>query len=237
MPDKIRCIIVDDEPVALDILENHISKIDKIEMVGRCKNATDAFNMINANQIDLIFLDINMPGISGISFAKSINKAIKIIFTTAYREYAIEGFDLHAVDYLLKPISFDRFVDAVNNFEVIHFNKSISKNHQSIESDFIFMKIDRKMHKIDFSKILWIESLSDYLKIETTEGTKVTRETISSIETKLPSAQFLRIHRSFIIAVDKIESYSNEEVIIQDKFFPISRTYKEQVLACLEKFH
>ena len=236
MPDKIRCIIVDDEPVALDILENHISKIDKIEMVGRCKNATDAFNMINANQVDLIFLDINMPGISGISFAKSINKSIKIIFTTAYREYAIEGFDLHAADYLLKPISFDRLLDSINNFQKVHFNKSISEKQSEITSDFIFVKIDRKMHKIDFSKILWIESLSDYLKIETTDGTKVTRETISSIEMKLPSSKFIRIHRSFIIAIDKIESYSNEEMIIQNKSVPISRTYKEQVIVTLEKF-
>ncbi|MDX1760822.1 MAG: LytTR family DNA-binding domain-containing protein [Christiangramia sp.] len=236
MPDKIRCIIVDDEPVALDILENHISRIDKIEIIGRCKNATEAFNMINANKTDLIFLDINMPGISGISFAKSINKNIKIIFTTAYREYAIEGFDLHAVDYLLKPISFERLLDAVNNFQEIHFNQSQPEYKTEEISDFIFVKIDRKMHKIDFSKILWIESLSDYLKIETSDGTKVTRETISSIETKLPQSKFLRIHRSFIIAIDKIESYSNEEVIIQNKSLPISRTYKDQVIQTLGKF-
>ncbi|HKJ49775.1 MAG TPA: LytTR family DNA-binding domain-containing protein [Christiangramia sp.] len=236
MLDKIRCIIVDDEPVALDILENHISRIDKIEIIGRCKNATEAFNMINANKTDLIFLDINMPGISGISFAKSINKNIKIIFTTAYREYAIEGFDLHAVDYLLKPISFERLLDAVNNFQEIHFNQSQPEHKSDEISDFIFVKIDRKMHKIDFSKILWIESLSDYLKIETSDGTKVTRETISSIETKLPQSKFLRIHRSFIIAIDKIESYSNEEVIIQNKSLPISRTYKDQVIQTLGKF-
>ncbi|MDR5590706.1 LytTR family DNA-binding domain-containing protein [Christiangramia sp. SM2212] len=236
MLDKIRCIIVDDEPVALDILENHISRIDKIEIIGRCKNATEAFNMINANKTDLIFLDINMPGISGISFAKSINKNIKIIFTTAYREYAIEGFDLHAVDYLLKPISFERLLDAVNNFQEIHINQSPPEHKSDEISDFIFVKIDRKMHKIDFSKILWIESLSDYLKIETSNGTKVTRETISSIETKLPQSKFLRIHRSFIIAIDKIESYSNEEVIIQNKSLPISRTYKDQVIQTLGKF-
>ena len=236
MPDKIRCIIVDDEPVALDILENHISKIDKIEIIGRCKNATEAFNMINENQTDLIFLDINMPGISGISFAKSINKNIRIIFTTAYREYAIEGFDLHAVDYLLKPISFNRLLDAVNNFQEVHFNQDQTEIKSKERSEFIFVKIDRKMHKIDFPKILWIESLSDYLKIETTDGTKVTRETISSIELKLPHSRFLRIHRSFIIAIDKIESYSNEEVIIENKSIPISRTYKEQVIKTLEKF-
>lgn len=236
MSDKIRCIIVDDEPVALDILENHISKIDIIELVGRCKNASEAFNMINENKTDLIFLDINMPGISGISFAKSINKNIRIIFTTAYREYALEGFDLHAVDYLLKPISFDRLLDAVNNFQEVHFQNNISEIQTEDISDFIFVKIDRKMYKIDFSKILWVESLSDYLKIETTEGAKVTRETISSIEMKLPSAKFIRIHRSFIIAIDKIESYSNEEVIIENKSIPISRTYKEQVIKTLERF-
>lgn len=236
MRDKIRCVIVDDEPVALDILENHLSKIDTIEVLGRCRNATEAFNMINSKTIDLIFLDINMSGISGISFAKSINKEIKIIFTTAYREYAIEGFDLHAVDYLLKPISFERILDAVNNFQQVH---SPSKNVESQENkvaDFIFIKIDRKMHKLDFDKILWVESLSDYLKIETTEGTKVTRETLSNIEEKLPASGFMRIHRSFIIGIDKIESYSNEEVIIQKKSIPISRTYKENVINQLEKF-
>ena len=169
MSDKIRCIIVDDEPVALDILENHLSRIDKIKIIGRCKNATEAFNMINVNKTDLIFLDINMPGISGISFAKSINRKIKIIFTTAYREYAIEGFDLHAVDYLLKPISLDRLLDAVNNYQEVHFRDQEQVNRNENNSDFIFVKIDRKMQKIDFSKILWIESLSDYLKIETFE--------------------------------------------------------------------
>ncbi len=236
MSDKIRCIIVDDEPVALDIMENHLSKIDKIKIIGRCRNASEAFNMINANKTDLIFLDINMPGISGISFAKSINKDIKIIFTTAYREYAIEGFDLHAVDYLLKPISFDRLLDAVNNFQQVHLDPEVPKVPNKASTDFIFVKIDRKMYKIDFSKILWVESLSDYLKIETSDGSKVTRETISSIEIKLPPSKFIRIHRSFIIAIDQIESYSNEEVVIQNKSIPISRTYKEQVLKTLEKF-
>lgn len=236
MSRKIKCIIVDDEPVAMDILENHLSKIDHIIVIGRCKNAPEAFNMINSHTIDLIFLDINMPGISGISFAKSINKEIKIIFTTAYREYAIEGFDLHAVDYLLKPISFERILDAVNNFQQVHLPSKSEESQENKAANFIFIKIDRKMHKLDFDKIMWIESLSDYLKIETTEGTKVTRETITSIESKLPGSKFMRIHRSFIIAIDKIESYSNEEVIIQSKSLPISRSYKEPVLKILERF-
>ncbi|APU66948.1 LytR/AlgR family response regulator transcription factor [Christiangramia flava] len=232
---KIRCIIVDDEPVALDIMENHLSRIDAIEIVKRCRNATEAFNAINTEKIDLIFLDINMPGISGISFAKSINKKIRIIFTTAYREYAIDGFDLHAVDYLLKPVSFERLLDAVSNFQQHHL-KETGVSAATQKAGFIFVKIDRKMHKIDFDKIFWIESLSDYLKIETSEGTKVTRETMSTLESKLPSEDFIRIHRSFIVALNKIESYSNEEVIVQSKSIPISRTYKEVVLGKLEKF-
>lgn len=236
MSDKIRCLIVDDEPIALDILENHLSRIEKIEITGRCSNATEAFNMINSQKTDLIFLDINMPGISGISFAKSINKDIKIIFTTAYREYAIEGFDLHAVDYLLKPISYGRLLDAVNNYAQVHFQKTAENEKEENPADFIFVKIDRKMHRIDYNKILWIESLSDYLKIETTEGTRVTRETISAIEDKLPDNRFIRVHRSFIISVDKIESYSNEEIVIQNRSIPISRTYKENVINSLEKF-
>lgn len=236
MSDKIRCLIVDDEPIALDILENHLSRIEKIEITGRCSNATEAFNMINSQKTDLIFLDINMPGISGISFAKSINKDIKIIFTTAYREYAIEGFDLHAVDYLLKPISYARLLDAVNNYAQVHFKKTTENEKEENPADFIFVKIDRKMHRIDYNKILWIESLSDYLKIETTEGTRVTRETISAIEDKLPDNRFIRVHRSFIISVDKIESYSNEEIVIQNRSIPISRTYKENVINSLEKF-
>ena len=232
--EKIKCLLVDDEPTALDILQNHLSKIEMIEIVGRCKNATEAFNNISSNEVDLIFLDINMPGISGISFARSINRSIKIIFTTAYREYAIEGFDLHAVDYLLKPISYERLLDAVTNYREQHLQKQVL-SQAGTKSDFIFLKIDRKMHKIDFNKILWIESLSDYLKIETTEGTKITRETISGLEVKLPN-DFLRIHRSFIVALKRIDRYSTEEVIVNGKSLPISRSYKEDVLKKLEQF-
>ncbi|WP_035695946.1 LytR/AlgR family response regulator transcription factor [Christiangramia portivictoriae] len=235
MPEKIRCLLVDDEPVALDILKNHILKIDFLEIVQSCRNATEAFNCISTTKIDLIFLDINMPGISGIAFAKAINKDIKVIFTTAYREFAIEGFNLHAADYLLKPISFERFLDAVLNFKNL-YSKTTAADRAELATDFFFVKIDRKMHKIDFKNISWIESLSDYLKIETTEGTKVTRETISSIEEKLPDASFLRIHRSYIINISKIESYSHEEVIIGNKSLPVSRSYKEKASNVLKTF-
>ena len=151
----IRCIIVDDEPVAREILENHLKKIESISVIGSCKNAVEAFNMLNSQDIDLIFLDINMPEISGLSFAKSINKKIKIIFTTAYREYAIDGFDLKAVDYLLKPISFERLFQSIQKFknENDNINQEPFGTIQSEKSNFIFVRSDRKMIKINFFSI------------------------------------------------------------------------------------
>ncbi|WP_299440651.1 LytTR family DNA-binding domain-containing protein [uncultured Aquimarina sp.] len=231
---KISCIIVDDEPTARDIIADHLAKIDRIEIVATCNNALEAFNHINSQKIDLIFLDINMPEISGISFAKSINKEIKIIFTTAYREYAIDGFDLHAVDYLLKPISFERLLNAVNNYFEIHHKVSPAKTKEATLNDFIFVRSDRRMKKVDFSEIIYVESYNDYLKIHCDNATIVTRETISNIEAKLPVQQFMRTHRSFIISIKRIDSFSNEELVLHNKSIPISRNYKSEVLARLE---
>lgn len=232
----VNCIIVDDEPVAREILENHLHKINAVNVVATCKNAIEAFNEINSNQIDLIFLDINMPEISGLSFAKSINKNIKVIFTTAYREYAIDGFNLQAVDYLLKPISFERLLQAVNKFlgENTTETKQPYVEMKPERSDFIFIRSDRKMVKINFSEINYIESFSDYIKFHLNNKLLVTRETISSIEAKLPKADFLRIHRSYIVSIHKIESFTNEFIEINKKALPISRSYKKDVLTRLE---
>ncbi len=236
MSKTIHCIIVDDEPIAREILENHLNKIETIKIIASCKNAMEAFNVINSNRIDVIFLDINMPEISGLSFAKSINKNIKIIFTTAYREYAVDGFDLKAVDYLLKPISFERLLQAVNKF--LNENNSVyteSKNELTIEkSDFIFVRSDRKMIKINFSDINYIESLGDYLKIHLLNKTIITRETISNMEVKLSKKEFIRIHRSFILSISKIVSFTNEFVEVSKKAIPISRSYKKDVLHKLQ---
>lgn len=231
MGKNINCIIVDDEPMAREILESHLSRIESITMVGSCKNAIEAFNMINSNNIDLIFLDINMPEISGLSFARSINKNIKIIFTTAYREYAIDGFDLKAVDYLLKPISFDRLFQAIHKYESESSpHKSDGyKEIQAEKSDFFFVRSNRKMIKINFSELNYIESLADYVKIYVNDKIIVTRETISSIEAKLPKNDFLRVHRSYIIAINKIESFTQEFIEINKKAIPISRSYKNDV--------
>ncbi|WP_109097554.1 LytTR family DNA-binding domain-containing protein [Aquimarina sp. AU58] len=234
MSSKISCIIVDDEPTAREIISSHLSKIDRIEVIATCSNALEAFNCINTQKVDLIFLDINMPEISGISFAKSINKDIKIIFTTAYREYAIDGFDLHAVDYLLKPIAYERLLNAIHNyFEVYHKTES-SKTIETSSNEFIFVRSDRRMKKVDFAEIIYIESYSDYVKIHCSSNTIVSRETISTIESKLPQQYFMRTHRSYIIAISRIDSFSNEEIIVGKNSIPISRNYKAEVLSRLE---
>jgi DNA-binding LytR/AlgR family response regulator len=236
MSETIQCIIVDDEPIAREILENHLQKVSAINVVATCKNAIEAFNCINLNQVDLIFLDINMPEISGLSFAKSINKNIKVIFTTAYREYAADGFDLQAVDYLLKPISFERLLQSVNKYLTENKTVFIESTSEIIhdKNDFIFVRSDRKMVKINFCDILFIESFSDYIKINLDQKIIVTRESITNIETKLPQNNFMRIHRSFIVAISKISSFTNEFIEINKKTLPISRTYKKKVLSKLE---
>ncbi len=237
MSKTIQCIIVDDEPIAREILENHIQRIYSLKVVATCKNAMEAFNEINSKKVDLIFLDINMPEISGLSFAKSINKNIKVIFTTAYREYAVDGFDLQAVDYLLKPISFERLLQAVNKFLDENISVYTEPPFSIIQekSDFIFVRSDRKMIKINFSDINYIESLSDYIKIHIVNKTIVTRETITNIEAKLPQKDFIRIHRSFIVSIPKIDSFTNEFIEVNKKAIPISRSYKKDVLSRLEK--
>lgn len=232
---KIHCVIVDDEPVAREILESYILKIPNLVLVKSCKNAMEAFQVSTTETIDLFFLDIHMPEVSGLSFAKSINKNAKIIFTTAHREYAIDGFNLYAVDYLLKPISFDRFLQAVKRFFEISDVKLTSTKEKISQSSFIFIRADRKMIKIIFDDILYIESLSDYIKICLKDKIITTRETISNIETKLTNPHFLRVHRSYIVNISKIDAYTNEFIEIHKKAIPISRSYKENVLTILSK--
>jgi DNA-binding LytR/AlgR family response regulator len=233
---NISCLILDDEAIARDIIATHISKIENISIVASCSNAMEAFNIINNHTIDLLFLDINMPEISGISFAKSINKDIKIIFTTAYRDYAVEGFELKAVDYLLKPISFERLLKSINTYFEVYVQSKTYDEKLSDNNDFMFVRSDRRMIKIDFEAIIYIESFSDYIKIHLANETIVTRETISAIEAKLPKNQFLRIHRSYIISIPHINAFTNEHVEINNKALTISRSYKKEVLERLEQF-
>lgn len=235
MSEKIRCIIVDDEPVARDIIASHLEKVQNIELIASCKNVVEALQVLNSKSVDLIFLDINMPEISGLTLAKSVNNSTNIIFTTAYREYAVEGFDLQAVDYLLKPISFERFLKAVQKYFDLHVSiRTNSQEAAPASQDSIFVRSDRKMIKVRFDSIQYIESLSDYIKIYTEKEVIVTRETIKNIESKLPAQDFLRIHRSFIVSLNGIDSYTNEYVEVGSKAIPISRSYKETTLEKLQ---
>lgn len=235
-PKNISCLIVDDEAIAREIISTHLAKIDNIDVIASCKNAMEAFKVISNNKVDLVFLDINMPDISGISLAKSINRDIKIIFTTAYRDYAVESFELQAVDYLLKPISFERLLKAVNTYFEVY---SVSKKQEQEEietNNFMFVRSERRMVKVDFDAIIYIESFSDYIKIHLAQEILVTRETISAIEAKLPNNQFVRIHRSFIIALAHISSFTNEHILIHNRALTISRSYKKKVLNLLDQF-
>lgn len=235
---KRNCIIVDDEPMAREILENYIQNIPSINLVKSCKNVNEALKITSSNSIDLILLDINMPEISGLTFAKVIDKKIKIIFTTAHREYAVDGFDIRAVDYLLKPISLERFQQAIDKYISLETPvNSAQKTEKTKENNsFIFVRSDRKMVKINFDEISYIESLSDYVKIHLLDKVIITRETISNMETKLAKTDFLRIHRSFIVSVSEIDSFTNEFIEINKKALPISRTYKSFVLERLNGF-
>ena len=219
---KLKCVVVDDEPTAREILISFIVKTPNLQLIKSCKNASEAIVFLQENKVDLFFLDINMPEITGLSLAKIINNKSQVIFTTAYREYAIDGFDLNVVDYLLKPFSFDRFLQAIQ--KVMPSEKEID------DREFMFVRSDRKMVKIDFNAILYIESLSDYVKIFTSDKTIVTREKISDFDERLSEKHFIRIHRSFIVSIKNINSYTNEFIEVNNKALPLSRSYKESVL-------
>jgi len=232
---NIRCIIVDDELLALDVLEGYISNVDSLELVARCNNAVEAYNILQKTNIDLAFLDIEMPKLSGIELLKNISHPPKVIFTTAYRNYAIEGFELEAIDYLLKPISFERFLKAVNKVLRIGLQENIPEinftgvNESAYSKAFVYVKVEKSMVKVLLKDILYIESLKNYVRIKTTKKEFITYKSISSLEEKLPAAKFLRVHRSFIIAIDKIEILSANSILIHENEIPIGRSYKAMV--------
>ncbi|SMD34136.1 two component transcriptional regulator, LytTR family [Reichenbachiella faecimaris] len=230
----MKCIIVDDEPLAIEVIESYVERIDSIELVGKFRNAIKAFEYIQSGeQVDLIFLDIQMPKLTGIEFMKTLTNPPKVIFTTAYREYALEGFELEVLDYLLKPISFDRFMKAVS--KALNQLKEVEVSISSEGDDFIFFKCDKKMIRVSLKDVLYIESIKDYVKIKTAEKEVVTHQKISVLETKLPPNHFIRVHRSFIVNIPKIESYSASEVELNNESIPVGRNYKVDVMEKLGK--
>jgi DNA-binding LytR/AlgR family response regulator len=229
---KIKCIAVDDEPPALEVLRNYIVSVPMLELAGTCNNAVEAINMLGQNEVDLLFLDIQMPMLLGTDLVRSLNKPPRVIFTTAYRKFAIEGFELNAVDYLLKPISFERFLKAVNkvmNVSLANHNIGQKETSPPPNGQFIYFRADRKMYKVALDDIVYVESMKDYIKVVTKEKTIITKQSLSSLEESLPPELFVRIHRSYIVAINKIHSYTSELVAIGKEELPVSRMYKYEV--------
>lgn len=236
----IKCLIVDDEPLAHEVLAAHITKINDLQLVQRCKNALEAFSFLQKNSVDLIFLDIHMPKISGLELLRTLQHRPKVIITSAHREYALEGFELDVVDYILKPITFERFLKALAKvYKEVSGLPDVPSDHVAPSStenqDFIFLKSERKMVKVLLHQITYIEGMKDYVIIHTQGTPIVTHHTITFLQEKLPEDRFVRIHRSYIVAVDKITAFTQLDVEIGPKEIPLGRNYKENALATLNQ--
>lgn len=220
------CLIVDDEPLSRDVLRRYIDEITDLHLVAECHNAVEATNQINKVRIDILFLDINMPGISGISFARSLTIAPLIVFTTAYPEYAVEGFELDATDYLVKPYSFERFLKAVNRAL-----ERLRENHDGeTGSGKILVKADKKIYALLFTEILFLEGQGDYIRIRTEKLNLVVHDTIKNFLTSLPEKEFMRIHKSYVINLKCIEYIEGNQVRIGQHTIPVSPVHKEELL-------
>lgn len=233
---KLNCLIVDDEPLALELLETHIQAIKELNLVGKCQSAIEATNLLRKQPVDLIFLDIQMPTLTGIDFIKTLSRRPKIIMTTAYKEYAFEAFQLDVLDYLLKPITFGRFLKAINKvLNQNYYAQNFEETSPVFEEAFIYLKVDRKSLKVVLKDILYIESYKDYVRVITAKKQFTAHHRISALEEKLPESLFLRIHRSFIVSKNKVNAFTANALELEGKTLPIGRNYKEQVMQMLQE--
>lgn len=234
----IKALIIDDEPLAQNVIKQYALKIPSLEIIGECNDAICAQEFLHKNNVDLIFLDINMPKLSGISFLKNLRKDVLVIFTTAYSEYALEGYELNAIDYLKKPFSFDRFFKAFVKAEELYWlkDKAESVQEEKPDSDFLFIKSNKKTVKIKFEDILYIEGLGDYIKVHVCDGKYITNLSMKKIHALLPQQQFYRTHKSFIISVEKIESVEGNIVSIDGEKLPIGNSYRADFFDYINRF-
>ncbi|MBV6644835.1 MAG: response regulator transcription factor [Cyclobacteriaceae bacterium] len=231
----INCIAIDDEPLALDLIRGYMQKVPYLNPVGEFGSAQDALEIIRERKVDLIYLDINMPDISGIEFIKSIPSPPKFVLTTAYDQFAIEGFELSAMDYLLKPFSFQRFLKAT---ERVREQGEVKTRVVATPEEYIMVKVEHYIHRVPVDSIHYVEGYKDYVKIYTDEKEPIlTIKSLKSLEELLPSGLFLRIHRSFIVSVNKIKTYRNGKVKLKDTFLPIGESYKDQFVQIVLKDH
>lgn len=235
MPDNhpIRCLIVDDEPPARDVLRRYIAEVPLLTLAGECGNAIEALGLLQHQGVDLMFLDISMPQLKGTDLLKILKHPPRVIFTTAHAEYALEGYELDAVDYLLKPIQFDRFLKAVNKVYQVVAPNGVQQKEELKKESFVYFRVDRKMVKVMLEDILYAESMKDYVKVFTRNGPIVTKQSITSLEAMLPECAFIRTHRSFIVAIDKIRSFTSELIEIDRTEIPIGKLFRQGVLKVL----
>lgn len=225
---KIKSLIVDDEPLATNVIKNYLENFKKFDTPAVCHNALEADNYLSSHQIDVLFLDINMPKVSGLEFLKSLKNPPLVVFSTAYREFAVESFELEALDYLVKPFSLQRFMKTIHRIE-----EKLTNQHPaagvSEEKSHIFLKVDKKMVKVYIDDILYIESLKDYVRVKTYDESLINHNNLVSITDVIPMDKFIRIHRSYIIAIDKVKLIDGNQVKIDDKLLPIGRNYQKEV--------
>ena len=223
---KIKCIIIDDEPLAAEVIENYLKEFSNVEYVGSFNNPLEALELIESGEIEAVFIDINMPKMNGLEFIRSIESKPSFIITTAYREYAVESYDLDVLDYLVKPIPFNRFLKSINKLSLkFNADRSMENAYDSSEKSFIFLKVDKKLVRIKYDDIHFIESLKDYIKVFTSEGDFLAHKSLTSITEELPKSKFLRIHRSFTVSLDKIDTLEGNSVLLKGKRIPIGRKY------------
>ena len=236
-PPIIKCLIVDDEPLARDVLRRYIDMVPSLVHCGECGNAIEAMSFLQQQPVDLLFLDIHLPQVKGTDLLKILPHPPRVILTTAYAEYALEGYDLDIVDYLLKPIQFERFLKATGRaFQQVRQtgnSYTASVPEESKKEPYIYLRADRKMVKVLLQDILYIESMKDYIKVFTTHGTIITKQSITAMEAMLPENLFIRTHRSFIAAVSKIKSFTAELIELEKAEVPIGKLYRNQVLKAL----
>ncbi len=226
----INCLIVDDEPMARKGLEEYVSEVEFLHLAGKCENALKASEYLNKGNIDLLLLDIQMPKISGIDFLKTLRNPPMIIFTTAYSEYAVEGYSLDILDYLLKPIPFDRFLKSVQKARDFFILKQKAQQIVPANQDYFFIRCDSKFEKVLYNEILYVEAMQNYCIIYTVSGKMISYITFSGLESQLPATQFIKVHKSFLVSIDKVKSLDANEITIGPSRIPIGRTLKDEVM-------
>ena len=228
----MKCIAIDDEPLALTLLEDNISKVPYLELVASCRNVFDAMKVLEQNKIDLIFIDIQMPGLTGLQFIGSLEKKPLVIFITAYKQYALDSYDLAVVDYLVKPVSLERFIKACNRAKELHVLKTDKNQTTTVQqADYFFLNADYSQVKIMIDDIIWVEGVRDYVKIHLKSSNKplMFRTCLKAIEPELPSLKFIRIHKSYIVAIESITAIRKTSVFIKDMELPIGETFRDAV--------